>query len=302
MLIEDGPISGTKLARNLDKAFTRDQMIQFLKKQNLLDENGDPTERGIRNGISYHKEIRNGVPNQWLVFDKACQERIQKCIPYIQKEVVPAKERKQKSRKSPALERKLEKVIPMERSFLNDIPFFGFKILPLDSSCIILDTETTGMTRQDEVVELGIIDIEGNVLYSSLFSHEQPMNPMAQAVNHLTEEDLAGAPCIREEAEKILSLLEGKLVIGHNISFDENLLRQSFERYGLSFMGFENKLDSKKIAKDNIYARRYSLEHLANLLGIPGDEIHRAVDDCRWTLGMLKNLEKLLQITSICKK
>lgn len=300
MLIEDGPISGTKLAKNMDQEFTRDQLIQFLKKQNLLDENGNPTDRGIRNGITYHEENQNGRLAKWLVFDRDCQERIQKCISHIKKEIVAKKERKKKQKTS-GMERSSGNVITMDLSFLNTIPFTGFKILPVNMECIILDTETTGMTKEDEVVELGIIDIEGNVLYNALFSHEQPMNPMAQAVNHFTEEDLTGAPCIREEAGKIISLLEDKIVIGHNISFDENLLRQSFERYGISFMGFESKLDSQKIAKDFIYAKKYSLEHLANLLGIPGNEVHRAVDDCRWTLDMLKNLEKLLQITSVCK-
>ena len=64
----------------------------------------------------------------------------------------------------------------------------------LAASPIFLDTETTGFRETDEVVEISIIDIDGETLFSSLVKPRIPIPPDAMRVHGITEQMVADAP------------------------------------------------------------------------------------------------------------
>lgn len=154
---------------------------------------------------------------------------------------------------------------------------------------LILDTETTGMSKNDEIVEMGIIDLNGHVLYDSTFCPQTRMNPFASKVNHITDDSLAGAPLFSDEWEKILSIINGNTVLGHNVKFDVRLMKQTAERYGLSGAHFK-VVDTIDLMKKKIQRSSYSIEKLAEEFGL-GTEDHRACSDCLMTLEILKRLQ-----------
>lgn len=163
---------------------------------------------------------------------------------------------------------------------------------------VVLDTETTGMSSKDEVIELAVVSMAGEVLYSSTFSPTVMVSPSASAVNHLTNEMLYYSPNFAEEWDKIKAAIGDKKILGHNLAFDRKMVRQTLERYGISGEEsdrlFKGYYDSYYIAKSHIETKSYSLENLSHLVGIRRFENHRAADDCIMTIEFLNRLEVLL--------
>lgn len=63
-----------------------------------------------------------------------------------------------------------------------------------EAQAIVIDTETTGLTDSDELLQISVIDDAGTVLFDSLvrpYFHTEW--PEAQKVNGITPEMVAGA-------------------------------------------------------------------------------------------------------------
>lgn len=154
---------------------------------------------------------------------------------------------------------------------------------------LILDTETTGMSKNDEIVEMGIIDMKENVLYESTFRPQTKMNPFASRVNHITDESLKDAPLFADEWDRILSIINGNVILGHNIKFDVRLMKQTAARYNLTGARFK-AVDTVAMMKRKIQRPSYSIDKLAQEFGL-GNEEHRAASDCLMTLEILRKLD-----------
>lgn len=161
----------------------------------------------------------------------------------------------------------------------------------IDDNFVIFDTETTGIGAEDEVVELGIIDCQGNVLYDGMFRPEQKMNPGASRVSGITDEMLADKPLFKDEFWKIARALSVRGVIAFNEAFDERMIYQTAQRYGLD-TNVLDKIFSRAYCAQQIYDHyigydRTKLELACETEGIQKVQTHRATDDCVMTLELL---------------
>ncbi len=105
----------------------------------------------------------------------------------------------------------------------------------LDKNCLILDTETTGLGDDDEVVEISIIDAQRNVLMNSLVKPSKPIPQEATDIHGITNEMVANAPTwdqLHDEFVSVISNSEQPLVI-YNDSFDIRLLNNTARIYGI---------------------------------------------------------------------
>lgn len=95
---------------------------------------------------------------------------------------------------------------------------------------IILDTETTGLNAAlDEVLQLAIIDADtGDVLHNKLYGTLQHKEwPAAEAVNHISPEEVAGLPSLYDEEEQATAseiIGAADWVGGWNVNFDLSML------------------------------------------------------------------------------
>jgi len=96
----------------------------------------------------------------------------------------------------------------------------------------IIDTETTGLGDYDEVIELAVIDLQGNVLFESLLCPRRgSIHPKAQEKHGLTMEILESAPTYEDIFDEIKRCLNGKLILSYNAEYDARLLIQTHEKY-----------------------------------------------------------------------
>ena len=297
----DEPISLTMLANRFSEVnINRNMVLAFLIDKQYIVDIRTPTTLGLANGISI-KYGDNGAA--WPIYDNRIQKLVLDNIHYI---LATYKDMIKDSNNNPS--KRIKNETTKEKEEGNKDNSTNVRQFPPKSSFeypnlrihdfVILDTETTGLSRDDEVIELAIVDMSGKILYHSLFAPTVEVNPNASRVNGYTKENLKNEKKFKDEWEKIKQAIGYRTVLGHNVDFDQRLVEQTLRRYGLNpneaTRVFSNAYDSKKIAKAHLTTKSYGLESLANMVGIEEKELHNAKDDCLLTLKFLKRLEELI--------
>lgn len=88
---------------------------------------------------------------------------------------------------------------------------------------LFLDTETTGLHGHIGIVEIAIVDQDGNVLIDTLVNPEMPIPAQATAIHHITDADVVGAPALAEIMPRVNQIIRGKRVVIFNRSYDQRL-------------------------------------------------------------------------------
>ena len=168
----------------------------------------------------------------------------------------------------------------------------------LDSDLVILDTETTGLGDDAEIVEIGIIDARGRVVFESLIKPKNPIPHEATKIHGITNADVALAPKWPKVHHEVCRLIAARNVAIYTAEFDSRLLQQTTKIYGLEMPGYYSwcamlayaryygEWDDKREA--------FKWQRLTNAAIQTGIEIpdqgqaHRAIYDCLLTLGVMR--------------
>lgn len=162
---------------------------------------------------------------------------------------------------------------------------------------VILDTETTGLERNSEIVSIAVIASDGRPLLNTLVHPTKPIPEEATKIHGITNEAVKNA--LPFPAELLRELLTGREVIIYNASYDVKMLYNSTH-----MAGFE-PIDWRGIARYhcamesfaeiygdwNDYHQSYRWQKLivaAEYYGIPTDGAHGALADCLMTLKVCK--------------
>jgi DNA polymerase-3 subunit epsilon len=98
----------------------------------------------------------------------------------------------------------------------------------LEREPLFLDLETTGLSKKDRIVEVGVTDAEGLVLLSTLVNPGRHIPAEASQVNGVTDDLVADAPAWEEVAPALERLLAGRVVVAHNAKFEAKFLPASW--------------------------------------------------------------------------
>lgn len=163
---------------------------------------------------------------------------------------------------------------------------------------VVFDLETTGVsTQRDAIIEISAVKVKGGAVadtYSTLVNPGRPIPYAASAVNHITDEMVAGAPDLAAAFPQFLSFVGDSVLVGHNIqSFDLKFLNQA------SMALYQKTLDNDYI--DTLYmARRclpqlshHRLVDLAAHFKISAEGAHRALNDCIMNQKCFEEMAKL---------
>jgi len=167
-----------------------------------------------------------------------------------------------------------------------------------EEDALILDTETTGLDEDDEIIQLSIIDLVGQPLFESLFKPTERIHVRALAVHGIGPEMLETAPAFAECHGQIQALLSGRVVAAFNMDFDGRLLDQTCERYGLAEIEAKSwhcamRMFARFRGRWSDYHGSYTWASLADAaaeFGISQAGAHHSTSDCRTTLAVVKAL------------
>ena len=97
------------------------------------------------------------------------------------------------------------------------------------SNWLILDTETTGLDEDAEIVQICVTDGAGNVLMDNLLCAPFGKIPAAAtAVHHITDEMVKHAPSFFERYKELSALAAGRIVVIYNKAYDMRLIDQDW--------------------------------------------------------------------------
>ena len=154
----------------------------------------------------------------------------------------------------------------------------------------VVDIETTGSTPQSAgITEIAIVihnGVEVTGKYVTLINPRHKIPPFIVNMTGISDEMVAGAPLFEEVAPQIYNLLNGRVFVAHNVSFD-----YSFVHYLLGRSGFQwsaPKLCTIKLSRRVFPGlEKYGLGSLTRDLGIRIEGRHRAWGDAAATAQVL---------------
>jgi DNA polymerase III subunit epsilon len=103
----------------------------------------------------------------------------------------------------------------------------------LERAPVYLDTETTGMDKFAEVVDLAVLDSDGTPLINTLLKPDKPIPMAAQRIHGIDNDSVADAPRLAEVWAELDAILQHRPVVIYNSAFDLRLLAQSAQRQGI---------------------------------------------------------------------
>jgi DNA polymerase-3 subunit epsilon len=162
-------------------------------------------------------------------------------------------------------------------------------------SLAVIDTETTGRdpARGDRVVEIAIVHFDkGEVTarHALLVDPGIPIPAEASAVHGISDADVKGKPRWDAVAKDVMELLKNRVPVAYNANFDRAFVFSEMRRAGIS-PGNDKALPPSM--RSNVEwidplvwaratqsgAKGFKLVEVAERLGIPLVQAHRATDD-----------------------
>jgi len=169
---------------------------------------------------------------------------------------------------------------------------FGVRPKGPVASAIVLDTETTGMSRDnDQIIELALVRFEygtetGEIaritdVYSGLEDPGRPIPPESTAIHGITDAMVAGKAL--DEARIAAVIQDATIVVAHNATFDRPFVEARLP--GFATLPWGCSLEQVAWADEGF--RGAKLEYLGWASGFFYDA-HRSETDCRALLELLR--------------
>lgn len=157
---------------------------------------------------------------------------------------------------------------------------------------LYFDTETTGLENNAEIVDIAIVDHDGEIILNTLVRPTTPIPAAATEKHGITDDMVENSPTFADCWPLIAALFRGRAVVSYNAAYDARLIAQSYVRPfptvsgGLASMHIDYRCAMQLFARINgewnDYYQSYRwkrLEFAAEAAGYPAWKQHRALGD-----------------------
>jgi len=168
----------------------------------------------------------------------------------------------------------------------------------IEKNPVYMDTETTGLEKSDEIVEISIIGDDGQVVFNSLVRPSQPIPPDSTRIHGITDAEVAAARAWPTVWPEVRAAMFGRLVVIYNEPFDMRMMQQSHARYRLPWKDKFSTFDLLRLyaefrgewdARRNSY-RLHSLANAGRQCRISLPNAHRSTADTLLTRALLHHI------------
>ena len=164
----------------------------------------------------------------------------------------------------------------------------------LSAKCLILDTESTGLNDDDELVQLAVVSYQGITLFDTLICPSEPLKVLrpgkggvcAADIHGLMPEDVADAPTFKDIYPELWKVVRDRPIVIYNKDYDVPRLKYvcKLANVALPFQSLDAHCAMLKYAAFvgdwNDYRQSYKWQRLEG-----GD--HSAKGDCIACLKLL---------------
>jgi DNA polymerase III subunit epsilon len=170
--------------------------------------------------------------------------------------------------------------------------------IPLEElTFAVLDFETNGCPPRDRAIELGVSVWrcgEEIGTYERLIDPGTPVAPFVTRLTGIRRADLEGCPEFDEILPELVPLLEGSVVVAHNLPFDRRVLLDELDRAGGDPALASPAVCTLRLARRLLpKEERKNLDALADRFGLSFTARHRALGDAKVTGRLLHILLEL---------
>lgn len=170
-----------------------------------------------------------------------------------------------------------------------------------DFDLVFVDTETTGLNLNNELIEIGLVRASG-FNFSVIEEWEVKIKPKrielaspdALKINHYNEKDWETALDAEAAMKMFLEKAENSILVGHNLAFDWFYIHKALAEYNLKPTFWYKSLDTFCLAweklRNNPAIKYLSLSELAGFFGINQEKPHSALDDAKTTYKLFLKL------------
>lgn len=161
---------------------------------------------------------------------------------------------------------------------------------PASVDCVVLDFETTGLSRTDEVIEVGAVRMRqgcSREVFAALCRPVRPIAAGATRIHGITADLVDDAPPFRDVLPDLCDFLAGATVVGHHARFDRGFLVRACAREGRPAPGEDLWCTVRLSRRLFPELPRHDLDSLCVTHGIRRGAAHRAPDDARATADLL---------------
>ena len=163
---------------------------------------------------------------------------------------------------------------------------------------IILDIETTGLERTDEIIEIGAIKLRNLINIEEFHEYVKPNGILTEEIKKITsitDEQLSLARDTKDVINDFSSFIKDGILVGHNIAnFDLLYLNDYMNKY----LGHDIKneiIDTLELSQTHLKLEKNNLESVSKFFKIEVDGTlrHNALYDAKVTAEIFKKFFKI---------
>lgn len=166
---------------------------------------------------------------------------------------------------------------------------------------IFFDTETTGLTNSDKIVEIclweTINDIKTDNYLHFYFNPQQEIPPEVVKIHGLNNDFLKDKPLFSEKCQQIIDFIGDSNLVAHNASFDRRMLNNELARLNKNIFAKHKFIDTLKISRFLFPKEKNNQDALCQRFNIlqRDREIHTAKGDVELLYKVYLNLKDKLK-------
>ncbi len=169
----------------------------------------------------------------------------------------------------------------------------------LEADPVYIDTETTGLYLNAEIIEIGIIDDQENVLFEGRIRPRGKMDPAAERVHGISLDMLKDCPTWEQVWPLAEAQLTGRKIGVYNLEFDWSKIKEANRRTWITTSLTVHDFFDIMVLYASFYGDRdpsrgsfryQSLEMAGRQCGIHLPNAHNAIDDCLLTRALLHHM------------
>lgn len=156
---------------------------------------------------------------------------------------------------------------------------------------IVFDVETPN-NHNDRISAIGVVVVEGQTIvqeHYTLINPETHFDALNTSMTHISPEDVADKPTFAEVWAELESIFNSGILVAHNAaSADMCILAKCLRAYQIEWKPYANYACTCQIGKKRFPdAQSYKLNTLCELLSIPLEQHHCALDDAKACANLL---------------
>ena len=174
-----------------------------------------------------------------------------------------------------------------EGYYINDVDdrlaVHGSANAQFDDVYVAFDLETTGLYRQDTIIEIGAVKMKNGEeidRFETFVDPHRPLHPKTVELTGITDEMLRGAPDLQQAMAQFKDFVGDHILVAHNADFDVGFVKRACQELGIEWD--ITSVDTLTISQNMLSELpKFSLDVVAKHFKAEDFNHHRAGDDAR---------------------